>query len=108
MTEYLLVESGGPAGGQGCERFVQDAAHLASAGDRTSLLLVDNAVSAAVPGALPALDTFVSEGGSLMVDSVAVHQRALAPEDLVPAARLVAMDEVADVLLEPETRVVWH
>ncbi|OEU87011.1 hypothetical protein DB35_25950 [Streptomyces abyssalis] len=108
MTEHLLIESGGPSAGQGCERFVEDALHLARSGRSTSLFLVDNAVTAAVRGAMPVLDRFVGEGGELMVDSVAVRQRALEPGDFVAAARIVEMDDVASMILAADTRVVWH
>ncbi|MEV3869833.1 hypothetical protein [Streptomyces sp. NPDC049906] len=108
MPEHLLIESEGPAYGPGAVRFVTDAAHLARAGDRTSLLLVDNAVFAAVAGASAEIADFTGVGGELLVDAYAVHQRALVPRDLVPEARLVEMDEVATRLLAPDTRVVWH
>lgn len=108
MTRHLLIESGGPAAGPGCERFVEDALHLTRSGRSTSLFLVDNAVTAALQGAMPVLGRFAGEGGELLVDSVAVHQRALEPGDLMPEARMVGMDHVAAVLLAADTRVVWH
>lgn len=108
MTEHLLIESGGPAAGPGCERFVEDALHLTRSGRSTSLFLVDNAVTAALHGAMPVLGRFAGEGGKLLLDSVAVRQRALDPGDFIPEARIVEMDDVAAVILAADTRVVWH
>ncbi|MFD5552703.1 hypothetical protein ACFWIA_02555 [Streptomyces sp. NPDC127068] len=108
MPEHLLIESEGPAYGPGATRFVTDAAHLVRAGGTTALLLVDNAVFAALPGACDEVADFTGSGGELLVDAYAFHQRALAPDHLLPGARLVEMDEVAALLLEHGTRVVWH
>ena len=43
MTDYLLVETGGPA----CDRFVGDAVRLAAADVGVTLLLLENGVAAA-------------------------------------------------------------
>ncbi|TVL89236.1 DsrE family protein [Streptomyces sp. SAJ15] len=108
MVEHLLIESTGPDEGPGCERFVGDAVRLAAAGDEVVLFLVDNGVTAALPGALPPMAELLRHGGRLYVDGYSLGRRALAAADLLPAARLVDMDEVAERLLTPGIRAVWH
>ncbi|KUJ66210.1 hypothetical protein ACZ90_39180 [Streptomyces albus subsp. albus] len=108
MTEHLLIESGGPATGPAGERFAGDAARLAADGHRVVLFLVESGVTAAVPGASPAVQELLRGGGELWVDSVSAAQRALAGGDLLDQARLVEMDEVTGKLLEPGVRAVWH
>ncbi|MFK4271235.1 hypothetical protein [Streptomyces milbemycinicus] len=106
--DHLLVESGGAESGPACERFVGDAVRLLQDGHRVVLFLVENGVTAAVPGASPRVATFLRDGGELWVDTFSAAQRALPAEDLLPGSRLVDMDEVADRLLEPRLRAVWH
>ncbi|MFI9629738.1 hypothetical protein [Streptomyces sp. NPDC052042] len=108
MTDMLLIESDAPAPGPGGDRFVEDAVHLAGAGHRTALFLVDNAVFSALPGAVPRVEEFVARGGELMVDVFSLRQRALDAGDLLPGARPVEMDDVTRRLLDPQTKVVWH
>ncbi|MEU8827227.1 hypothetical protein [Streptomyces sp. NPDC048636] len=108
MTDHLLIESGGPQTGPACERFVGDAVRLAGDGHRVVLFLVENGVTAAVPGASPAVATLLRDGGELWVDAFSAAQRALPAADLLPASRLVEMDEVAAELLAPRVRAVWH
>ncbi|MFH8370237.1 hypothetical protein [Streptomyces sp. NPDC018031] len=107
-TEHLLIESGGPESGPACARFLGDAVRLAEDGHRVVLLLIENGVLAALPGACPEIDRLAGLGAELWVDGFSAAQRALATGDLSPAARLVDMDRVAATLLEPAVRAVWH
>ncbi|GHJ28018.1 hypothetical protein [Streptomyces hygroscopicus] len=108
MTDHLLIETGGPQTGPACERFLGDAARLARDGHAVVLFLVENGVTAAVPGSAPGIETFLSDGGELWVDTFSAAQRALPAADLTPRARLVEMADVAAKLLEPRVRAVWH
>lgn len=106
---YLLIESDGPnLVGTVRNRFAGDAARLAEDGEEVSLFLIENGVAGAVRGAAPEIEEFVRLGGDLWVDDFSLAQRALRPEDLVAGARTVAMDQVAETLLRPGVRAVWH
>jgi sulfur relay (sulfurtransferase) DsrF/TusC family protein len=108
MTDYLLVESGGPSAGPGCDRFLGDAARLAAEDAGVTLLLVENGVTAAVRGARSGVDALVRHGGELWVDSFSLRQRAVCAHDLVTEARVVEMADVAERLLQPGLTAVWH
>jgi predicted peroxiredoxin len=107
VAEYLLIESSAPRDGPG-RRFVGDAARLAGDGATVALLLIENGVTGAVRDTAPGIREFLRAGGRLWVDTFSVRQRALAEADLVAEARLVGMAEVADKLLAPGVRAVWH
>lgn len=113
MHDYLLIESGGPAEGPGCARFIADAVALAGQGARVALLLIQNGVTGAV-GETAAAETaaalaeFLRRGGELWIDAFSVRQRALAEADLLAGARMVRIGDVADRLLTPGVRAVWH
>ncbi|GHJ36846.1 DsrE family protein [Streptomyces sp. TS71-3] len=108
MTEHLLVETSGPWAGPACARFVEDAAVLAEAGRQVRVLLVDDGVTAAVPGALPEAERLLAGGGQLWVDAFSLGRRGLGGAPLASGCRLVGMAEVADEILKPAVRVVWH
>ncbi|MEU6479404.1 DsrE family protein [Streptomyces sp. NPDC047017] len=114
MDEYLLIESQGPWGGPGAERFVDDAGRLRAAGHDVALLLIENGVTAALAGqgdtGAPArsLRGLLDRGGHVWVDAFSLAHRALVPEQLLPGVRTVEMDEVAARLLAPGVRGVWH
>jgi predicted peroxiredoxin len=107
VAEYLLIESSAPGDGPG-RRFVGDAARLASDGAAVALLLIENGVTGAVRDTAPVIGEFLGQGGRLWVDAFSVRQRALAEADLIAGARLVSIAEVADKLLAPGVRAVWH
>lgn len=108
MTDYLLVETGGPDAGPACDRFVGDAVRLAAADAGVTLLLLENGVAAAVRDAQPALGALLRHGGELWVDSFSLRQRAVLPADLVSGATVVEMADVAERLLRPGLTAVWH
>ncbi|QNP64488.1 DsrE family protein [Streptomyces genisteinicus] len=117
MDEYLLIESQGPWGGPGAERFVDDAVRLRAAGHDVVLLLIENGVTAALAGAGPTgpadapgrgLRGLLDGGGRVWADAFSLTHRALVPDQLLPGVVPVEMDEVAARLLAPGTRGVWH
>ena len=108
MSDYLLVETGGPSAGPSCERFVGDAVRLAEQDADVTLLLIENGVAAAVPGAQAGVGALLRHGGELWVDSFSLRQRAVYPDDLVSGARVVDMADVAERLLRPGLTAVWH
>ncbi|WP_431774991.1 DsrE family protein [Streptomyces cucumeris] len=121
MDEYLLIESQGPWGGPGAERFVDDAVRLRAAGHDVVLLLIENGVTAALAGAghtagstgpegAPGrgLRDLLDGGGRVWADAFSLTHRALVPEQLLPGVVPVEMDEVAARLLAPGARGVWH
>lgn len=108
MDSYLLIESGGPLAGASGDRFVGDAHRLARQGGDIALLLTQDGVLGALPDAFSRLDGYLRDGGALWVDAFSLHRRGVAAADLVPKARLVDADEVAERLLRPGLRAVWH
>ncbi|MFD3875215.1 hypothetical protein [Streptomyces sp. NPDC058623] len=108
MAEYLLVESQGSYGGPGSEAFLGDAVRLARAGHDVAVLLIENGVTEGLDGAGPAVGRVQEAGGEVWVDAFSLSQRALPAQRLVPGVRLVEMDEVAERILRPAVRGVWH
>jgi hypothetical protein len=108
LAGHLMIESQGPWAGASCTMFVRDAAALARIGLCTRLLLVQDAVLAAVPGVLSEVAAFIAADGELWVDRFSMLQRGLNEHNLMPLARVTDMDEVAALVLDPAVKVVWH
>jgi predicted peroxiredoxin len=103
----LLVESRGPWAGPGCARFLADAAALAAAGRGVRLLLVADAVTAAVaPG--QAVRAPLDSGVEVWVDDHALRRRSLCSDDLASGVQVRSMAAVAQAVLAPGVRVVWR
>ena len=107
-TAYVMVETAGPWRGPGCARFVSDAVELCRAGHPVQLVLLQDGVTAALPGTVPELDDGLGLGVELWADGFSLTQRGLPVERLTPAARVVTMTEIALRIVDPATRVVWH
>jgi hypothetical protein len=86
MTEHLLIATRGTWDGPGCERLAGDAVALARGGHGVGILLLENGVSAALRGAVPALEQLARDGGAVWVDEFSLRQRGLATAELVADA----------------------
>jgi sulfur relay (sulfurtransferase) complex TusBCD TusD component (DsrE family) len=100
----LLVESQG----RGDTGFRRDAVTQVLGGQPTVLFLVQDGVMLAVAGSDSDLDRFQEEGGAVAVDSFSLTQYGLDSAKLRPGLSVAGMDDVADWILDPATRVVWH
>ncbi|MEU1455727.1 hypothetical protein [Streptomyces avermitilis] len=103
--QYLLVET---QSGDTADRFLADAAALAGAGGRVRLFLAADGVALGTRGASAGLTRFLGAGGQAWTDEFTLAHRALHAAPLAPGVRATGMDDLADWLLEPGTRVVWH
>ena len=108
MSAHLLVETQGPWAGPGCEKLLGDAVTLAASGDSVRVLLLQDAVSAALPHASRALGALLEAGGEALVDGHSLAQRGLTAADLRRGAAVVDMDAVGAAVLDAGVRVVWR
>jgi sulfur relay (sulfurtransferase) DsrF/TusC family protein len=108
MAEHLLIETRGTWDGPGCDRLANDALALARGGHKVNLVLLEDGVTAALPGAVPALDELASSGGAVWVDELSLRQRGLAAAELGSDMRHVDAHAVAEKLMDPDVRVLWH
>ncbi|NJC70670.1 hypothetical protein HC031_13240 [Planosporangium thailandense] len=105
---HLLIESQGPFAGPACASFLRDAATLAASGEAVTLLLLQDGVGAAVEPGAPTLADPLARGVRVWADDFSVAQRGIHPDDLPAAVRVVSMSDVAELVLLPGVRVVWH
>jgi sulfur relay (sulfurtransferase) complex TusBCD TusD component (DsrE family) len=104
-VSHLLVET---RSGTTAARFLADAVALARHGGQVRLFLTADAVALGIRDASALLTTFVGAGGQVFVDEVTLAHRALRAAPLAPGVTPTGMAAVAEWLLTPDTRVVWH
>lgn len=104
-VRYLLVETQTDATS---DRFIRDGVALARAGSTVSLLLIADAIIAAVQGGSDAIAEFGAAGGLVWADGFTLTQRGVSRDSLADGVEIVEMDQVATKILADGTRTVWH
>jgi predicted peroxiredoxin len=104
---FLLIDSRGHWSEPSTRRFLISALALAESGTETVLYLVQGGVSHATCGDTE-LAALVEAGGRVWVDRFSLGQWGLVGRALVPGAEEAGVDEVCQLLLDPDTRTVWH
>lgn len=106
MAEYLLIESRDPFESNDVAYYYDLARGLVAEGNQVTLLLVQNAVLAARPGAqAPALRALVAAGVKVLGDDFALRERGI--KKLADGVKEAAIDVVADHL-EAGHKILWH
>lgn len=79
---------------------------LRNAGVPSTVLLVENGVTAAAPS--EELSACLDSGADVLVDDLSLRQRGLGVRDLDKRVVIADMDWLAGFLLEGDVAVVWH
>lgn len=108
VTRHLLIESQGCWAGPQAARFLEDARVLAEAGQDVTVLLLQDGVLSALPGAVPVLARLGELGVDVWVDDFSMAQRALPASKVAPPVHVVSMARSAELLMTSECRTVWH
>ena len=104
----LLVESGGPYTGASFDDFLADALQLAKIGADVRLLLIADAVLAAVKGAAPAVDELCDAGARVSYDRSDALRRGLSVADISSKVAGTELESMALLFIDPGVKVVWH
>jgi hypothetical protein len=105
MTAFLLIET---QCGAMSDRFLTDALTLTRTGQQVTVLLVADAVTAAVRGTNTLVPELVSAGAHLWADEFTLVQRALRAAPLESGVTVQDIARVADIVVADDVTVVWH
>jgi predicted peroxiredoxin len=108
MTHFVFVESRDPLESADCQTIQELAEGLAGRGHRVTLFLVQNAVLPARAGSRFSgqLTELASRGVRVMADDFALRERAIA--ECAGGVSAAGFDELARLIMEPDTRALWH
>jgi sulfur transfer complex TusBCD TusB component (DsrH family) len=106
MAEYLLIESRDPFESNDVGYYYELARGLLEAGNKVTVLLVQNAVLAARPSAqAPALRALANAGIKVLADEFALKERGIAK--LLDGVQPVPIEIVVDHM-EAGHKTLWH
>ncbi|WP_062209436.1 DsrE family protein [Streptomyces sp. NBRC 109706] len=106
-AHFLLIETRTP-GALEDDGLLGDGLAQAEIGHQVTLFLIQDAVAWTLPTHAPLLGRLSAAGVRIWVDDFSLTQRGLAGRALPHGATQVTMDDVAEAVLAPEIRVVWH
>ena len=106
MTDYLLIESRDLLESNDVAYYLDLAKGLVDAGNKVTVLLVQNAVFAARPAAkAPALAALATAGVAILADDFALKERGITK--LRDGVKAAPIDVVVDHL-EAGHKTLWH
>jgi intracellular sulfur oxidation DsrE/DsrF family protein len=106
MAEYLLIESRDPFESHDVGYYYDLARGLVEAGNKVTLLLVQNAVFAARPSAqAPQLRSLAGSGIKIVADDFALKERGITK--LLDGVQVAPIEIVVDHL-EAGHKTLWH
>ncbi len=111
MANYLLIESRDPYQFADTGSFYQVAGDLAKAGNKVTFFLVQNGVLPARKGAANSPVAGLKKQSSnvtILADEFSLRERAISSDRLADGVRAASIDELVDLLADPDTKPVWH
>lgn len=109
MSHFLFIESLDPLEDRGVEAYLSTALDLCKQNQQVTVFFVENGANAARQGAnVPLRDALREAGATLKVDELALRERGIRPEKLAPGLEAGTVDHIVDLLVEPDTKAIWH
>ena len=109
MPQFLFIESQDPLENRGSEFYLETALDLRRQEQQVTVFFVENGAHAVRDGAQnSSRDALLAAGVSLKVDEFALRERGIGQELLAPGVGVGAVEDLVDLLADPETRAVWH
>ena len=109
MTQYLFIESKDPLEDRGAVSYLETALELRRQDQPVTVYFVENGSHAARGGAqVASRDALQAAGASLKVDAFALRERGISSDRLAPGVEAGDVDDIVDLLADPETKAVWH
>lgn len=108
MAKYLFIESRDPFDSSDSEYFSELVQGISGRGNGTTLFLVQNGVLPVRKGAKYSemITRLVKSNVKVLADRFSLKERAIA--NLAEGVEVVDMDRLVELLLESETKCVWH
>ena len=109
MTHYVFIECRDPFESRD-SRFVEEtAAALKQDDNEVTVFLVQNGVLATRRNALGShLPQLAKAGVTLLADDFSLRERGIETAGLLPGIQQSSIDELVDILVRENTRVIWH
>ena len=109
MSRCLFIESQDPFEDQGATAYLGYALELSKQKHAVTVFFVENGANAVRKGAnLPLRDALRDAGVEMKVDELALRERGIVASRVVDGVASAELDEMLDLLVDPETKAIWH
>ncbi|MCH7476523.1 MAG: DsrE family protein [SAR324 cluster bacterium] len=109
MSRFLFIESQDPFEDQGATAYLGYALELSKQKHAVTVFFVENGANAVRKGAdLPLRDALRDAGVEMKVDELALRERGIVASRVVDGVASAELDEMLDLLVDPETKAIWH
>jgi len=109
MTRYLFIESRDSFESRDAQFIVQTASALKQRGDDVTVFLVQNGVLAARKNARAShLPQLAEIGVNLLADDFSLRERGIRGEEINREIRESSIDNLVDMLVQDNTKAIWH
>ena len=109
MSNYVFIESRDPFESRDTQFVVDAAATLKHRSNGVTVFLVQNGVLAARKNARSSYVRQLAESGvNLLADDFSLRERGILAEELTPGIRQSSIDDLVDLLVQENTKAIWH
>ncbi|MEE8554856.1 MAG: hypothetical protein V3T00_03265 [bacterium] len=109
MSQFLFIESQDPLEDRGAEFYLATALELVRQGHPVTVFFVENGALASRNGAkVPLRDALHEAGATLRVDEFALRERGIRSDALAAGLATGSVEDIVDLLAEPQTKAIWH
>lgn len=109
MSHFLFIESLDPFEDRGVEAYLSTALDLRKQNQQVTVFFVENGANAVRQGAkVPLRDALHQAGATLKVDELALSERGIRQEKLASGVEIGTVETIVDLLVEPDTKAIWH
>ena len=109
MTNYIFIESRDPFESRDTRFIEETATALKQRGHEVTVFLVQNGVLAARKnGRESYLGRLAGAGINLLADDFSLCERGIQPGELHSGIQHSSMETLVDVLVQENTKAIWH
>lgn len=109
MSNYVFIESRDPFDSADTSFLADTASSLKKRGNSVTVFLVQNGVLAARKAARKTvLPQLFESGVTVLADDFSLRERGIQFDECQSAVKTATIDQLVDLLIQENTKAVWH
>ena len=109
MSNYVFIESRDPFDSPDTSFLADTAAALKKRGNQVTVFLVQNGVlGARTLARKSSLPQLLESGVTVLADDFSLRERGIQSDECQSAVKTASIDQLVDLLVQENTKAVWH
>ncbi len=109
MSNYVFIESRDPFDSPDTSFLADTAASLKKRGNTVTVFLVQNGVLGARKQARKSqLPLLLESGITVLADDFSLRERGIQADECQGAVKTASIDQLVDLLVQENTKAIWH